>query len=177
MMYLDLDDYCDDNNSLELLHSLKDSIPGLKVNLFTIVGRCSDAFLEYSKSLNWIDCIPHGFLHNTSRECESWDFNKCKSYIKWLQRFNLTKGFKAPGWMISDDMYYALEREDYFVADQAYNNKRRPSKIKTYLLDSPDKLHGHIGNLGGINNNELSLIMPEILKYKDQEFGFIRDVF
>lgn len=175
MVIVDLDDYCEDNNSIELLLDLKTQIPNFKVNLFTILGRCSDSFLQATKSFEWIDMIPHGFLHLTSRECEDWDYSKSKSYIKWLERFNITKGFKAPGWQISDAMYLALDRADYFVADQTYNDKRRPVHLKSYLLDSPDKLHGHIGHMGGFNNNELSLIIPEILKHKDKEFGFIRD--
>jgi hypothetical protein len=174
--YLDLDDFCDDNNSLDLLVNLKKEIPSFKVNLFTIIGRCSNDFLTYVKTeLPWADLIPHGFLHLTSRECEDWDFKKSISYLDYIKQFNLTAGFKAPGWMISDAMYLALYRERYFVADQIYNNKRRPMALKSYLLDSPNKIHGHIGHMGGYNANELSLIIPEIMQHKDKEFGFIRD--
>jgi hypothetical protein len=176
MIYLDLDDFCEDNNSLDLLFKIRGQIPKFKVNLFTIVGRCNDSFFKYVKTLDWIDCIPHGFLHHNSRECENWDFKKCCDYLKWVEKLNLTKGFKAPGWQISDGMYAALLKEDYFVADQQYNNMRRPKKLKAYLLDSPDKIHGHIGHSGGYNDNELSIITSTIMKFRDEEFGFIRDV-
>lgn len=176
MVIVDLDDFCQDNNSLEMLFALKNQIPNFKVNLFTIVGRCSEQFIKDIKEFKWIDLIPHGFMHLTSRECETWDYSKCINYLKWCEKLKITKGFKAPGWQISDDMYVALIKERYFVADQKYNNRRRPVCLKAYLLDSSEKIHGHIGHMGGYNANELSIIMPEIMKLKDQQFGFIKDV-
>lgn len=176
MIFLDLDDFCEDNSKLDALYALKKEIPQLKVNLFTIPARCSCTFIEDMKSLDWVDMIPHGFLHTSSIECAGWDYLKSKTYLLFIERLNLTKGFKAPGWQISDGMYKALLEKNYFVADQAYNDFRRPKKLRTYILDSPNKIHGHIGHMGGYNQNELQLITPYILKFSQEEFGFIKDV-
>ena len=176
VMYLDLDDFCAENSSWDLLVELKSQIPNLKVNLFTIIGRCPVEFIEDMKQISWIDMIPHGFMHSTSRECQDWDYATSAAYLDYVDQYNLTKGFKAPGWQISDGMYQALLEKEYWVADQAYNNARRPAALKSYILSSVNRIHGHIGHLGGTNLNELSLIMSQIVAFKHLEFGFIKDI-
>lgn len=176
MILVDLDDFCEDNSSLPLLRKIKEEIPNFKVNLFTIIGKCSPRFAEEIKHIAWIDMIPHGMFHTTSRECEDWDYAKCMDYLKWVNKYNLTKGFKAPGWQISEGMYRALVDNKYWVADQPTNIDKRPLELKAYILDSGNKIHGHIGHMGGWNANELSLILPEIYKLKTQEFKFIKEI-
>ena len=88
----------------------------------------------------------------------------------------MTKGFKAPGWQISDGMYQALLEEGYWVADQSYNNERRPKELKAYILDSGNKIHGHIGHMGGHNENEIEYLLDTILALKEKDFAFIKDV-
>jgi len=73
-------------------------------------------------------------------------------------------------------MYEALLENNYIVADQSYNDKRRPKSLKRYLLDKPYKIHSHIGHMNGTNNNELSLMVPVIMKHRDEEFLFIKDL-
>lgn len=171
----DFDDFCQGNDQLRILKQIKQEIPNFKATLFTIPGRCSDSWFSEMKKLNWIDMVPHGFLHPTPRECEDWDYAQSKHYLKSIEQFGLTKGFKAPGWQISDGMYQALLEEGYWVADQAYNNDRRPKELKAYILDSGNKIHGHIGHLGGHNTNEIEYLLPHILSLKG-EFLFIKDV-
>lgn len=178
VIYVDLDDFCEDNTSLKLLEDIKRDIPGFRVTLFTIVGRSSKGFIDrINDDYDWIRMVPHGWEHRTSRECEHWSYDQSLDYL-WMVTNNYPKlkpGFKAPGWQISDGMYCALAEMKFWVADQLYNNKRRPAGLPVYLLDSPDKIHGHIGHLGGFNANELSLILPQIMTVKDREFGFIED--
>ena len=177
MIYLDLDDFYESNTALDTLTRLKQEIPQFKVTLFTILGRCSYSFIQQVKAIEWIDMVPHGFMHETSRECEHWTYAQAKKTISWFSQFGITRGFKAPGWQISDGTYSALLDLNYWVADQSYNNIRRPKDLPAYLLDIAGKIHGHIGHLGGHNENELSLLMPELLKLKDKEFGFVKDTF
>jgi len=145
---VDFDDFCDDNNRLDLLFQLKGLIPNFKVNLFTIMGKSSESFLNAIKEISWIDMIPHGWTHNTPRECENWKYDAiCIPYLENIERYGLTRGFKAPGWIIPDDMYQALLEHGYWIADQEYNNDRRPSELKAYLLNKPGRIHGHIQNV------------------------------
>lgn len=171
--YVELDDFCEGNTSFHLLQKIKEEIPSFKVTLFTIVGRCSHQWLESMKKIEWIDMVPHGFFHDTPRECQDWSYDKSMLYLKYIEQFGLTKGFRAPGWQISDGMYKALFENHYWVADQTYNDKRRPFSLRAWLLNNPNFIHGHIGHLGGHNPNELSLILPSIKKHND--FGFVKD--
>lgn len=175
MIILDLDDFCEDNNGLDMLFQLRAKVPNFKVNLFTIPGRCAMGFLNEVRKLDWIDMIPHGFVHDTSREAQNWTYEKASKYLDFAEDLGMTKGFKAPGWMISTPTYDALLERGYWVADQAYNNDRRPPELRAYILDQPWKVHGHIGHMGGHNANALELIYGDLLKLRS-EFKFIKDL-
>jgi len=172
---VDADDFCEDNHGLQDLMFIKSQIPNFKITLFTIPGRCSKKFLNKIKKLDWIDMVPHGWLHPDSYECLEWTYEQSKEYLKKIKPLGLTKGFKAPGWQISDGMYKALKEEGYWVADQEYNNHRRP-KMPHYNLEdySHYRKHYHIGHLGGHNNNAIRDRIQEILSLEG-EFGFIKD--
>lgn len=171
--YVDLDDFSEYNHSLDLLLKIKEKIPGFKVTLFTVVGNCTEKFLVNLSELKWLDLVPHGMFHRSNRECESWSRERALEYLKFCSELPLKRGFKAPGWQISDGCYQALLERGYWVMDQTYNNPRRPPDLPAYLVESPGNLHGHIGNLNGENPNELSRILPQILSAKNEEFGLI----
>lgn len=181
-VYLDLDDFCWDNNSLDLLISLKSHIPQLKVTLFTIPGLCNPGFINivrtiglYGDDERWIDLVPHGFLHRTNYECLKWNYEECAKCLDWAMDVGITtRGFKAPGWQISDACYHCLKDKDYWVADQPYNDKRRLDGVRVYKL-GPDSIHGHIGHMNGRNENELSLITDTIMESKSKQFGFVSE--
>jgi hypothetical protein len=181
---LDLDDFCEEQHSLDLLFRLRGEIPGFRATLFTIPKRSGLGFVKGIQELDWLDLVPHGYLHATSRECEHWTYEYSLQYLDWVEHFGFTKGFKAPGWQISDGMYQALAERGYWVADQAYNDARRPPQLPAYTL-APEqvalegeeviKIHGHIGHLGGTNENELSRIFAQIIAHRSGCFEFIRD--
>lgn len=172
---IDLDDFCEDNNGLDMLFRLRAAVPGFKVNLFTIPGRCTQSFLTEVRKLEWIDMIPHGFNHPTSRECENWTYQRALEYLDYLEPLGLTRGFKAPGWVVNENLYEALLTRGYWIADQAYNDYRRPDGLRAYILDAPNKVHGHLGHMGGHNANALELIYDDLLKLRG-EFMFIKDL-
>lgn len=176
MIVLDLDDFHESNNSLDRLFILKGLVPSLKVNLFTVPGLCSDGFLEAVRAVDWLDLIPHGYRHETSRECEKWTYSNSREYLEYVMHLGFTKGFKAPGWQISDGMYEALIEFGFWVADQNYNNRRRPAELRVYLLDQPWKIHGHIGHMGGHNDNELQYLWSTLTILSTEEFKFIKDI-
>lgn len=175
-MYLvDADDFCESNSGLMNLMFIKSHNPDFKINLFTIPGLCSKEFIKTIKDLDWIDMIPHGWEHPTPLEAQNWTYKESLEYLDRIEPLGLTKGFKAPGWQISDGMYQALLERGYWVADQAYNNDRRPKELKAYILDSPNKLHFHIGHMGGYNDNEIGKSMSDLIKLEG-EFKFIKDL-
>lgn len=171
-MIITIDDFCEPNNKLDLLISLHEKNPALKFNLFTIPGLCSEQFIAKVQILysEFIDMIPHGFLHTTPRECENWSYEMCELYIHYVENLDMTKGFKAPGWQISQPMYDILLKYGYWVADQHYNDNRRPKELKVHF---PTEYHYHIGHMGGHNPNEIEMFTGQILSIT--ESNFIKD--
>ena len=97
MQYLlDFDDFFESNNALDCLFQLRAAVPNFRVNLFTIPGRCTMGFLNEVRTLDWIDMIPHGYMHPHSRECEHWTYQQALDYLDYLEPLGLTRGFKAP---------------------------------------------------------------------------------
>jgi len=109
----DLDDFCEDTRSLadlRRLDELRAVIPTFKATLFTIGGRCSKGFIaDIKASRPWLDLVAHGWTHQTNRECEQWNADTCREVLAASRIMGLTtRGFKAPGWQISDGCYQAL---------------------------------------------------------------------
>lgn len=171
-IFFDADDFSEENTGWELLRYIKRHIPDFRANLFTVLGKCSDDFIKDIKKIDWIDMIPHGWMHETPLECKEWSYNQSIEYLDRIACYNITKGFKAPGWQISDGMYQALLEKDYWVADQSYNDHRRPKELRAYIIDSPNKHHFHIQNVCG---NGIEERLFEILKLEGN-FKFIKDI-
>jgi len=207
VLIVDFDDLAEDTRSLadlRRLDELRAAIPTFKATLFTIGGRCTKGFIaDIKASRPWLDLVPHGWTHQTNRECEQWNADVCRQALVASRALGLTtRGFKAPGWKISDGCYQALLKEGYWVADQHYNDGRRPDGLKAYCLEESGKvairkltfsapgfrkyqgigvatqIHGHIGHLNGRNANALEIIAPQILAAAEQDadFRFISEV-
>ncbi len=178
---VDLDDAYPGNDRLPLLEEIRRQVPRFRVTLFAIPGRCTPSWVRQMQSrADWIDIVPHGWMHATNRECEKWgSVEAWEALDKAESRGFTTRGFKAPGWQISTECYLELLRRGYWVADQSYNVTRRPAALPAYVLNEPPagvvQIHGHVGHLNGRNENELEYLVEEILRYRDAEFGFVRD--
>lgn len=172
---VDLDDFAENNSQWDLILQLKKAVPNLKLNLFTIPGQCSWSFIEEMRRVEWIQMIPHGHIHSSSRECEHWGYWNAKYHLLSLEREGWIRGWKSPGWMISLGTYIALNELGWWVADQVYNNERRPKGLRAYLLDRPTRIHGHIGHLGGHNLNALDIIFDSLVSLEG-EFMFIDEL-
>ena len=176
---LDLDDAYPGNDRMDLLRNLRRQVPGLKVTLFAIPGRCTREWVASMPP--WVELVPHGWMHETNRECQRWTSGEMQLALVSAVRTGFTvRGFKAPGWQISDGCYAELAARGCWVADQPYNNHRRPPGLRSYLLGDPPagvhQIHGHVGHLNGRNANELEYLVPEILACSDMEWRFVSEV-
>ena len=189
----DLDDFCFGTDhphatvSRDVIDKLlwyKELVPSLKVSLFTVPAlSCRDALqtLLKDRRFKFIELIPHGYTHATSRECEQWTYAQMMALIRKLHNegWPFVAGFKAPGWQISDGAFAALRDAGCWIADQEYNRDRRPEGIGYYELGQHgkvDSLHGHVGHLGGHNDNALECIEEKLLALEGREFKFVSEV-
>lgn len=146
-MIVDLDDFHETNHRLDLLHALKQANPRFRATLFAVPALCNPRFLETLPA--WLELAVHGYLHPDPYECSDWTYERTVQAITdrppWF-----VKGFKAPGWQISDDTYQALLDHNWWVADQHLEDRRRPEGLRTYFYeDGGDRWHGHIQNSCG----------------------------
>lgn len=83
-------------------------------------------------------------------------------------------GFKAPGWQISDDIYRWLLDNGWWVADQSYNDERRPKDLPVYKIGE-NSMHHHTWNcVGNGVYEQFDYIMDRIKN--ETEFKFVSEV-
>lgn len=152
-----ISDLCQSHDCRDILLELKSINPSFKATLFSIPGEMTPELIAWSQlNKDWIELAVHGFFHRTNYECldlayEDFDF--------FMSEFNditkyFTNGFKAPGWQIGDDVYRWLLDNDYWVADQAYNDERRPKDLRVYKIGD-NSVHTHTWNCVGNGVYEL----------------------
>ncbi len=171
MLFVDADDYCETNDGNGLLEALHVRNPAFAVTLFTIPAHCSLPWLERKLQVPWMRLVPHGWRHGTSRECEAWSYDTSRRYLDAVEPLGMERGFKAPGWQISDGMYRALLDRGWWVADQHYNDARRPAGLRVF---HPGAHHYHVGQWGeGKNANEIGRYLDELAGMKGETFGLL----
>lgn len=186
-MIVDLDDFgaditisdqCQTRDCRTELTILKTINPAFKVTLFAVPFRMSVELLEWALDNNeWVQLAVHGWAHGDNYEASEWSMQQCLEVLEHpIVQAYFVKGFKAPGWQISNACYEALVREGFWVADQSYNDKRRLDKLKSYVIreDTPS-WHGHTWNCMG-NGIEESLELLKDLVSNTPKFKFISEV-
>ena len=169
---LDFDDFHESNHNLPMLRELYETIPGFKVSLFTVLGRCSRDWLEHLKGLaEWADIIPHGWKHEDNFECAKWTKDEALRFLDKIEPWGFTHGWKSPGWQTSPGLYSALQERGYWIAENHANRGKIPKGTKHYMLDG-SSVHGHIQNTGGNGLVE----KWEYYKSLKGSFKFIREV-
>ena len=156
-MIVDFDDYHESNARDDLLMGLREANPEFRCTLFAVPGLGSEEF--WAGVPEWCELAVHGWLHPTPFECAEWDAGQMRSLIA-RKPYGFVDGFKAPGWQISDGCYEALHEAGWWVADQTYNDERRPTGLRVHRLHDGDHWHGHIQDVCG---NGLEETYPQLL--------------
>lgn len=143
-----ISDMCRTRDCRKELDILKEANPDFKVTLFTVPAYTTLEILDWAKkNREWIELAVHGWDHHDNYECEDWSALTTENRILKLPMMGFKKLFKAPGWQIGDGVYKALEQHGWAVADQGYNNDRRPKDIPAYVIDATgaygESVHGH----------------------------------
>lgn len=172
-----ISDMCQSHDCRDMLEKFKEINPKFKATLFAIPGEMTVELIEWSAiNRDWIELAWHGFFHRDNYECEKMEYMEFDAKMKsveqlWGQFF--VKGFKAPGWQISDSIYNWLRDHGYWVADQEYNDKRRPKNLPVYKVGD-NSIHTHTWDCVGNGIYELSDEISK--KIKDKKFKFVSEV-
>lgn len=196
-MVIDLDDFGANHVISEQTqsHDCRDALDklhfanlNLKVTLFTIPGEMTAELAEWCKANDsWVQLALHGFFHDSNYECSEMsydDFDKMVNFFQPMLDNYFVKGFKAPGWQISSDIYRWLQDHGWWVSDQAYNNDRRPPELPAYVHDKDkfyvngkeiESWHGHTWDCVGNGIYESFDLVEAKVKATDH-FSFISEV-
>lgn len=132
-----ISDQCQSHDCRDILDKLHYANPNFKATMFTIPGELTKELADWCKTnSSWIELGLHGFFHRDNWECSKMTYEEFNNLINKFQPMIDTyfvKGFKAPGWQISDDIYKWLLDNGWWVADQSYNNVRRPKELHAYV--------------------------------------------
>lgn len=181
----EISDMCQSHDCRDILDNLHKINPLFKATLFAIPWEMTLELLNWCKlNESWIELAWHGITHESNYECEKMTYAEFDKLVEVTQLVCLgtsvefVKGFKAPGWQISDDCYQWLKDNGWWVADQAYNNERRPKDLPVYIInDDPEitSIHTHTWNCVGNGVYELYDQLVEQIKY-ETEFAFVSEV-
>lgn len=180
----------DCRDALDKLHYAN---PSFKAVLFAIPGEMTAELCDWCEhNASWIELAVHGFFHKTNTECLEMSYEEFDDNIKFfqpmLERY-FTKGFKAPGWQISDDIFKWLVDNGWWVSDQNYNNDRRPKELRAYVnhngvfktcyngieSDPIPAYHGHCWDTVGNGIYEQYELIESLTK-SATEFKFVSEV-
>lgn len=190
-----ISDMCQSHDCRKQLDRLHIMNPAFKCTLFAIPAEMTLELLTWCQAnKGWIELAVHGFTHHSNYECEKLSYEDfgwmMDQYAPIIQHF--VKGFRAPGWQISDGALEWLKDNDWWVADQNYNTHRRPPKMKAYVYDDELKCfmktqngggateveayHGHTWDVGWNGIYEDFDKVADLVK-NTEEFKFVSELF
>lgn len=183
-----ISDVCQSHDCRDQLDKFHYANPNFKATLFAIPAEMTPEIAKWCKSnSSWIELAVHGIFHSSNYECEKMSYDEFDGFIKGLQPMLDTyfvKGFKAPGWQISDDIYRWLVDNGWWIADQSYNDPRRPDGLLAYVNNNNefyanrkrvDASHHHTWDCCGNGVYEQEEHILGMIKGYD-EFKFISEV-
>lgn len=183
-----ISDMCQSHDCRDKLLELKQINPKFKVTLFAIPGEMTAELTAWCQlNRDWVEIAVHGFYHQSNYECEKLTYDDMDFYMEQFKDILKTcfvRGFKAPGWQIGDEVYDWLWAHGYWVADQGYNDDRRPKEMKGYINydgvfkakgEEVEAWHGHTWDCVGNGIYETFDQLAEVVK-NAKDFQFVSEV-
>lgn len=178
-----ISDMCQSHDCRDMLYSFKAVNSLFKATLFAIPGEMTPELLDWASGTSWVELAWHGFFHTSNYECEKMTYsefeNNMMRFMDPVGHYRndytvLVKGFKAPGWQIGDDVYQWLLENGFWVADQHYNDERRPKDLPVYHVNE-NSIHTHTYNCVGNGVYELHDQIIERIK-DETDFKFVSEL-
>jgi len=176
-----ISDMCQSHDCRDQLDKFHIANPNFKATLFAIPFEMTQEMMWWCyNNRSWVELAVHGFFHSSNYECEKIPYEDFASNMDIMNTLInnplnfFTKGFKAPGWQISDDCYKWLKDNGWWVADQAYNNDRRPKDLPVYIIGD-NSMHHHTWNCVGNGVYEQEEYILDRIK-DETEFRFVSEM-
>jgi peptidoglycan/xylan/chitin deacetylase (PgdA/CDA1 family) len=190
---VNFDDFSEDyvtHTTFQALWDLKEIYPDFKCTMFVIPERSANYWADrINRTYPWIELAIHGSSHVNKDEWLGKNTARALDKVrKYYKRGYFVKGFKAPWWRISEEIYNALREYGFWVATNQDNKFVKPLDTlnytydlgKTiyadacYLHDGFYRWHGHIQN--GYNGLETRLNIMEKMWNRNSKFYFISEI-
>jgi hypothetical protein len=147
----DVDDLHEGHDRMDLLLQLKEANPAFRLTAFAPPALGTDAYWESLP--DWVELAVHGYHHGgpgcpDALEAANWTYERACEVLD-AKPVRFVNGFKAPGWQISDGTYQALAERGWWVADQHYNDHRRPVELRVHCEGDGNHSHHHVQNVCG----------------------------
>lgn len=185
----EISDMCQSHDCRDALTLLKQANEGFKVTLFSIPDQMTPELFSWANNnKSWVELAWHGFGHYSNYECEKMtylDMDLQYDFYKSFVDMSFSDIFRAPGWQISTEAMQWLKDHDWIIADQGYNDGRRPEGMKAYVnYDGVFKVagqevpahHGHTWNCVGNGIYETLDYLKELVS-TTTEFKFVSELF
>lgn len=186
-----ISDMCQSHDCRDQLDKLHILNPAFKATLFAIPGEMTAELLAWCvANSGWIELAVHGFYHTSNYECEKMTYTEFDSLMvdaPIIAGF-FKKIFRAPGWQISTDAIEWLADHNWIIADQGYNDERRPEMLAYVNYDNNftvydgknpygvEAYHGHTWDVGWNGIYEDYAKVEDLVK-NCKEFKFVSELF
>ena len=172
------DDLWEGNDNWDIFVNFHKIFPAFKVTFFVNPGHCSSDFL---KKVNqpWTELAYH--CENHSGGFKQWSKEEAKKYLlKYHTEYGFVKGFKAPGWKITQNIIDACKELDFWVAsintvpvkiDKKYYTCYKKGEGLSHLAEYTQ----YYGHLQSYNFHENLKELEEHCKEHNPTFKFISE--
>ena len=131
-LIISFDDIRESCDRWEAFEKLFQEFPEIKVTFFVITEKSESEFFKKIKTKN-TELVFHSFEH--SGHWLDWTVEKAKEWLLKYQNFGFEKGFKAPGWRLTDNIRIACKELGFWLC----SSPTIPVNTKQYWYTYPQE--------------------------------------
>ena len=179
LIVVSYDDMWEGNDHWEVFEKFHKKFPNFKVTFFVNPGPCSDDFLRKINQ-EWTELAYH--CQNHSGGFKRWSKEEVKKYLlKYHNEYGFSKGFKAPGWKITQNIIDACKELGFWIASISTVPIDIDRKFYTYYKKGEGLNHlveysEYYGHLQSHNFYENLKELEEHCIEHDPDFKFVSEV-
>jgi len=179
IIVISYDDLWEGNDKWVVFEKFYAKFPKYKVTFFVNPGQCSPEFLKKIKK-PWTELVYHAENHTGSHMKWSKEESKEK-LLKYYDKHGFVKGFKGPGWRLSQNIIDACKELGFWIASISTIPVEIDKKFYTYYKKGEGLSHlpnysQYYGHIQSHNFNENLKELEEHCNECDPEFRFVSEM-